>query len=306
MADLRDFLLRNPGPHSYATLVGRASRHGVRSALSSGEIVRLLPDHYALSVHAESWFVRTRAGLSWAGCSAAIDGLSALSVWGAAESPSRAHVVVAAGKHRPTPRWLDLRSASYPVDKWLSARGDPVVAPAHAVIRAHATAAPQDRAEVVYRAFRTRIVTGTTLLAALDATPRVRDRLAFLRTIEFAKGGIESFLEERAAATVLQGRAFQGLVRQHVVRTPDGPFRLDAFDPPTLTAIEFDGDGTHASAADRLEDLRRDVAVARLGILTLRFSYRDVIDRPEWCRESVTAVLGSRRGVPGVPTGPPT
>ncbi len=294
IADLRDFMLRNPGPHSYATIVGLASRHGVRNAVTAGEVVRVLPDQYASSVHAQSWTVRIRAGLAWTGSSAAIDGLSALYVWGAADPPSGVHLVVAEGHHRQAPSWLDLRTASYQVDRWLSTRGEAVVSPAHAVIRAHALAPPRDRAEVVYRAFRTRIVTGAVLRNALDATPRVRHRAALMRTIEFADAGVESFLEERAAVTVLQGRAFDGLVRQHLVRTDAGRFRLDAFDPTTLTAIEFDGDGTHASAPARLADLRRDVALARIGILTLRFSYRDITDRPDWCRESVTAVIGSR------------
>ena len=180
-ADLRDFLLRNPGPHPYATLVGLASRHGVRDAVNSGDIVRLLPDRYASSVHGDSWTVRTRAALSWAGSSAAIDGLSALTTWGAADPPSHTHIEVATGRHRPSPIWLKLRSASYPIDRWLTAQGDAVVAPAHAVIRAYAMAPPRDQAELVYRAFRTQIVTASVLRAALDATPRVRGRGALLR-----------------------------------------------------------------------------------------------------------------------------
>ncbi len=294
MSDLRDFILRNPGPHSFATVVNLASRHGVRDAVRTGELVRLLSDHYASSVHAESWIVRARAALSWAGASAAIDGLSALCVWGAADPPSGAHIMVAHGGHRPSPDWLDLRTASYPVDRWMSAHGEAVVSPAHAVIRAHAVAPPRDRAELVYRAFRARIVTGPDVRAALAATPRVRARAALLKTVEFAEEGVESFLEERAAETVLKGRAFDALVRQHVVRTELGRFRLDAFHPPTLTAIEFDGDAAHGSMPSRVADLRRDVELARIGILTLRFSYRDVIDRPQWCREGIAAVIGSR------------
>ena len=294
MANLRDFALRNPGPHSYATIVALASRHGVRDAVRSGEIVRVLPDRYSSSVHAESWSVRTRAALSWAGPWAAIDGLSALSVWGAADPPEGTHIVVVKGAHRPSPCWLDLRTAAYRVDRWITTTGEAAVVPAHALIRAHARAVPRDRAELVYRAFRARIVTGPAVMSALDATPRVRGSVALRRTLAFAETGVESFLEQRAAATVLKGEAFDGLVRQHVVRTESGRFRLDAFDALTLTAIEFDGDGAHGSAESRHADVRRDVALARLGILTLRFTFRDVVDRPDWCRESLEAVIRSR------------
>jgi len=296
MATLRDFVLRNPGPHSYATLVALASRHGVGDAVRAGELVRLLPDRYASSVHAESWLVRTRAALAWAGPSAAIDGLSALSVWGGVERPTTTHVVVAHGAHRPSPGWLDLRSAAYPVGRWLSAAGEQVAAPAHAVIRAHAVAVPRDRSEIVYRAFRAGVVTGPAMRGALDVTPRVRGRAALTRTIEFAEAGVESFLEEQAAVTVLNGIRCDRLIRQHVVRTDAGRFRLDAFDPQTLTAIEFDGGAAHAPAAARHADVRRDVALARLGILTLRFTYRDVMERPAWCRDAVETVLDSRGG----------
>jgi very-short-patch-repair endonuclease len=106
--------------------------------------------------------------------------------------------------------------------------------------------------------------------------------------------GSESYLEVHATARVFVGRRFRGLLRQHVVSAGGKRYRLDMYDALSMTAIELDGATYHAGISQWQRDLRRDADLAALGILTLRFSYQDLTERPEWCRSTTLNVLQLR------------
>jgi very-short-patch-repair endonuclease len=107
--------------------------------------------------------------------------------------------------------------------------------------------------------------------------------------------GAESFLEVHAMQEVFVGAGFAGLLRQHVVDTGERRYRLDLYDPRSMTAIETDSAQFHSSVTHWQRDIRRDADLAALGILTLRFSYWDLFERPEWCRDRTLEVMLRRR-----------
>ena len=254
MKDLREQVLPRARPFTYAALCAVASRHGVGRAIQRGEIVRVLPDLYASAVHADSWAVRARAAIAWAGP----------------------------------------QTYAVPFGWW---QGDvPAAMPEYAVVQAYGRASPDARAEIVYSAFRSRAVSAASIGRALARMPRVRARAGLEARVAYAADGVESYLEERGLRHVLTGASFQHLLRQHRVFVEGKRFRVDVYDPETSTAFELDGAGAHASFEQRRADVERDALLAGVGIQTVRFTYRDVIDRPKWCRGVALRVMTDRGG----------
>lgn len=302
--ELSDHLLRVPGPHRYACLTAQVSPATVRRAVAAGELTRLLPDLYAHPLHAQSWSVRMAAALAWAPPGSAVDGSSALWLRGVGPCPDRAHIAVRPGRHRSTPAWLTLRTLP---DPWptsgtraaLVGCGDvavthPVIDAPLAVVRAWTVAPTTRRAEIVYAAVRAGAVAPEQIMAALHGR-RVPDRRGLVRVVASAGRGAESYLEELTARDVLYGPQFREVVFQHRVVAGGARYRLDAFHPPTLVAFESDGDGIHLRPDSVVADRLRDAALAAEGITVVRFGYRDVRERPGWCRAIALAAIASRR-----------
>ncbi len=72
-------------------------------------------------------------------------------------------------------------------------------------------------------------------------------------------------------------------------------YRIDQAYPTERVAVELDGEAFHSSREQRERDRRRDVALALLGWLTLRFSYRRLTSDAAGCQRELLAVLASRR-----------
>ena len=87
-----------------------------------------------------------------------------------------------------------------------------------------------------------------------------------------------------------------GLVRQHLVRFPDGEVvALDWAFPNERLDFEFDGDETHGTHRGSKRDLLRDKTLRRLGWTVRRFTYVDVKHRPAWVTSEILAMLAAAR-----------
>lgn len=280
---------------TWTELAEIASESAVRRLTASGGLIRVLPGVYAAPLHAESFHVRAHAALIWAGADAAISGLGALFLWGILdEPPDRIEIMVRHGWHKRAPGWLKARRATFPVDVQ-SLSGLVVVSAADAVIQGYSAVTSGQRAEVVYSAARRRLTTADALIAAMARTPRVRARKSLEQRVVGLLLGVESYLEERGHRDVFNTAEFAHLIWQHEVVIEGYRYRLDLYDPTTRTAIELDGGEHHGSTPDRQRDVNRDARLATIGILTLRFTYWDIVERPEWCREVVRDTLAARR-----------
>ena len=60
-------------------------------------------------------------------------------------------------------------------------------------------------------------------------------------------------------------------------------------------AVELDGAAYHGAPRQRERDLRRDAALARLGIVTVRYGHPTLFHEPDAVREEVRSVLETRR-----------
>jgi very-short-patch-repair endonuclease len=148
---------------------------------------------------------------------------------------------------------------------------------------------------MVYRAVRQGLATPGEISEVAASLGSVRGRRALVATVAAAAAGSESFLETVALRTVFVPKEFAGFIRQHRLRADGVSYRLDMYDPATRTAVELDGAIAHEGTGHRARDVRRDARLASIGIVTLRFVYRDLTERPAWCREMVVRTI-ARRG----------
>lgn len=288
-------LASDTAPRTFAELCEEVHPRTITRGLHSGELTRLVPDQYCLSLHADSWIMRSRAAVEWAGPHAALTGLAALAVCGYSPEPiDLIQVAVPKWRHRSGPPWIRVRSLTMPFPLTIWAPRTAITKPDLALVLGYGQVPQRRRASFVHGAVRAGLVSPTTmddLARTLTRIPAKRDLLERLRLI---KAGAESYLEERGMTTVFTGSEFEAMVYQHRVRVRGESFRVDAFHMPTLTAFELDGDGTHDGTEYRTRDLRRDALLSTAGIATVRFSRRSVFENPQWCREVALETIEAR------------
>lgn len=292
---ISEIVAARPRAFTYRELIALGSERRVRSAVIRGEVVRLLPNAYVAAVHADSFAARADAALLWAGPAAAVSGTAALFVWRLVEDlPGKVEIMLPHPTHLRAQPWLSVRRrvrmpATTRVD------GLTVLAPTAALLAGYGRLPEHLRADALYRAVRSGLVTVEGIGVELRLTPRVPERRALERRVAAAAAGAESYLEEHGLTRVFANSDFSSMVRQHRIRTATGSVRLDMYDPESQVAIELDGARFHDGAQSRLRDIRRDAELARLGIQTVRLSYRDMVERPDWCRSTVLDVMAARR-----------
>lgn len=91
---------------------------------------------------------------------------------------------------------------------------------------------------------------------------------------------LESWLERRAAEIVGDSQLPEG--RWQVWSTPDGrATRVDLFYDFAALVVEFDGHGSHATRRERQADAERMARLTAQGMCVLRFTYDDIVERPD-------------------------
>lgn len=293
-ADVYETLRHHPIAVTRPELVALSSVARVRTALSRGDIVRLLPNAYVAAEHVESWAARADAALSWAGPGAMLAGRSALFAWTLlAESPPLVDLILPRNRHMNAPAWLKIRRAAYAIDP-ISVAGLAAAPISFAIAQGYADMSENERSDAVFGAIARGMTTTQALRHAIAVMPRVRQRRSLDARIAAAEEGAESWLEEHSLRSVFTGHEFDRFVRQHRVVREGRRYRLDMYEPFTRTCVELDSYTWHSREEQRLRDIRRDADLAALGILTVRIASRDLTERPEWCRAIVRDVLAAR------------
>jgi very-short-patch-repair endonuclease len=86
-----------------------------------------------------------------------------------------------------------------------------------------------------------------------------------------------------------------GLRWQVPVPVGDRTIYLDAYDEIGRINFELDGRKYHSSVLDRERDLRRDAALAAMGIMVVRFTHGRLVREPDEVRVQVVAAMAARR-----------
>lgn len=294
LQDLLAYVKHEVRSYSCQELEHVASRQSLRTAVSHGTLVKLFAGIYVTAECQDSFTARAHAALRWAGPHSALGGSAALVLWGGLEhAPATIQVIVPHGTGLRPPPWVRLTRAGYPYTtaSWQSTS---LVTADFALIQAYGALPAHERDGAVYRCVQRGLFTPQMLSDALDIMPRVRLRNRLRFTVNAALNGAESVLEQQGVSTVFACPELSGLIQQHRVRVDKKRYRCDFYDAATRTAIELDGAAYHGDVDARVRDIQRDAVLASIGILTVRFGYRDVMDRPDWCRARLIEILRQR------------
>jgi very-short-patch-repair endonuclease len=294
-------LLGPDGVCTSAELTRRVDRHTVAAWVADRRLFRPHPGVLVLPSMATEW--RTRAKAAVLSTRGVLSHRSGLAVWGRAPREGTIHVSVPANRRAACRRGLVVHRVQQ-LDADLVG-GLPVTGLPRALVDAwgHAhsgTGSARDvevaRAAVI-GALRDRHVRIRDVRSALEGRRTLPGRASLDRLVRLVERGCESELEIWGVSEVLTGPGMPAFVQQHRVALPSGTARLDAAVPELRLAVEMDGAAFHGSAADRERDIRRDVALAALGWVVLRFSYRRLTREPDACRREILAVCRARAAV---------
>jgi hypothetical protein len=161
------------------------------------------------------------------------------------------------------------------------------------------SASVDEAVDWICRAVGRRVTTSERLLAALAGRPRARWRKDLRLALGDVAGGGRSVLELRYITGVERDHGLPTAQRQVSFDAGGRSGQLDNLYEEERLAVELDGRAYHP-AEQRWADNRRDSALAALGIMTVRYSWTDVAERPCTVAAEVAALL-SLRGAPTTP-----
>ena len=98
----------------------------------------------------------------------------------------------------------------------------------------------------------------------------------------------------KARREAFVGGAFQAFEWQAEILLPGRKAVADMLHRESKVVAELDGARFHGTEHSRQNDVNRDIDLAAAGYLTVRFTWRDICERPAWCRERLLAVVSSR------------
>jgi len=300
VVDLRD-VMGPDGVQRIAVLAARTSSSSVTRWLGAGRLARPLPHVVVLPECAQRW--RTRVVAAVLSSDGVLSHHTALSVWGLAAEADAVHVSIDARRRAPD-RVRQLTVHRVTELSGTQRDGLVVTPPARTLVDAWGQANsgrrglryPHVARSAVITAVRDRLAGVAAIRRELDRRPQLAARAALTDLLELVAGGAHSELEIWGVQQVLDVPGLPPCRQQHRVALPHGVALLDAAWPEVRLAVELDGAAFHGSAEAREQDLRRDAALAALGWLTLRFSYRRLTREPAACRAEIAAVHRQRQG----------
>ena len=291
-----DQAILHPWVAAWDELVPFYGEHHVRRAVDVRQIARIARDLYAPVTFMGTMAVRAEAALKATRSLGAITGMGALFLAGLIdEVPPR--VVIAVDRHHHVtraPQGTAFYRCVAQVPVWMR-DGLPIAEPAWALLHAMREQSATQRLDSALTVLAHRDIDAAEVAGVVKASPYAKGRRELIKALALHGQGIESPLEYRGMRDVLTGPEFAHLERQVRVEVDGVRYRLDSFDPDALVAIEFDGKRYHQTPERWEADRARDLALASVGIHTVRLTYRMVVGSPELCRARVLAVLRARR-----------
>jgi Transcriptional regulator, AbiEi antitoxin len=138
-----------------------------------------------------------------------------------------------------------------------------------------------------------RRTTPDRLLGAMAARPRVRRRKILLAALGDARIGVQSILEHGYLYRVERPHGLPAGTHQRRTRSAESSRYEDVRYEEYGVIVELDGQQAHPDG-ERWRDTRRDNSNASSGLITLRYTYADVMERPCEIADEVARALASR------------
>jgi len=299
-SDLVAWARSQGGVFTRSEALSRFGSHIVEDALRAGALVRVFPSTYALPELANHRDTQRRAALTHRP-DAALGGLDALDLWALLDREVSAGPIqmVTDPKHR---------ESMFPMLRVSRRKGfrneapDVVVRNGMRVTRLERTIIdswPQlpalDRRAPALVAVRERRTTGERLLDALAASGRVVGAAEMRHTFGLIAAGCHSPLELWGHEHVFGSGELRRATCQVRMRTRNGIVYVDRYYEDEMLAVELDGAAYHGAPGQRERDIRRDAALAALGIQTIRFGHPRLFRDPAGVRAETLDVLAMRR-----------
>lgn len=269
-------------------------------AVRAGQLVPVFPGVAVEPTRVADPATRRRAALACAGDGAVLSHTSALAVWRLPTTTSGdVHLTTGPGRRLRVPGIVAHRRAGFVAEPPLVVvrDGTPVTRIERSLVDAWPLATADAQRAPLLHAIGERMTTPERVTEELAHTPRRFDREGLRDLLRRVASGCRSELELWGHDHVFTGPGMPVLQRQVRMALGSRVVYLDVYHPETRTNIELDGAKWHASPEQRERDLRRDAALATLGILVVRFTHDRLVREPDQVRREVLAILAARPGV---------
>lgn len=294
--EIRALLDRYGGVVTRAQLSAVLPVHIVDHAVTSGALRRLFPRTYTVPELGDDPQIRRRGALRYAGEEAALSHTSGLLAW---EVP----VPVEGAVHIVTDRSCRLRHGGGLVvhhrqgfvcrpPEVLLRDGLNVVRLEGCLVDSWPLLSPLERRAPVISTVQSRRTTAARVLTQLARAPKLTGHAELAELLHLLELGCHSELEIWGHRQVFDSPLMPPVRRQRPVSLGTRTVYLDVAYEEEMVAVELDGFAYHAN---RDSDQRRDLALAALGWLTLRFSHRRLHEETEAVRRELRATLETRR-----------
>lgn len=295
---LAAFLEANRHAFSRAELVGGWSRCALDTAVRHGRAARVLPGVYAAQQHVQQPQVLGEAILLWAPRTLVTGRLALHLYTPTLPQPPVADVIATNGDTLHPPPWVRVHQTGLPRESG-SPGGVDAATPGRALLDAWRYAPPADRRSLLWEALWAKVCTWRQLKRELDRAARVAGRRDLERVLGWFAEGATTPLEVRAKHETFADARFRELEWQVPVVLPSRRVTLDALHRRAMVAVELDGDRYHSTRRARDDDRERQTDLTAAGFVVLRFGWKDITRRAEWCRERLLATVAGRLARPG-------
>jgi very-short-patch-repair endonuclease len=256
-------------------LAAGLGRGAIRHRLDTGEFTRLFRGVFAIGRIAVSPRGWARAALLAVGPDAVLSHRSAAFVWGLADPPPTVHVSVPGRRLRPRPNLAPHTVALYLPNEVRNRDGLRVTSPLRTL---RDLRRDDDLERLAAEAHLKRLAEPRELAALVPGHAPTRSKL------------------ERAMRRIVNAAGLpQPLVNHHVAGR-----ECDFVWPRERVVAETDGWGAHGDRRSFEDDRARDAALAALGYIVVRFTWRQLVERPLLVAARLAQVLAVRvAAVPG-------
>jgi hypothetical protein len=276
----------------------------VDDAVNAGAVIAIHPGVYALHASAKDRRIRLVAAVVYT--DGLISHIDALDIWELLPPPpyfglasdAPVHISLCDPAHPTRCPGLVVHRRSDTVMSACARRrqGLPVTSLERAVIDSWPLLPAAEQRVPVITALRQRRTTAKRLDTELDRTPHQACAGVIRSIVCLVAAGCQSELELLGHHRVFTDPRLPTARAQVRVRLRNGAVvYLDRYFEAEMVAVELDGAAFHGSSQQRERDVRRDTALAALGIVTVRLTHQRLVSDPEGVIQELLTVLWVRR-----------
>lgn len=244
----------------------------------------ITPGVYAVHRIPIDWMARAWTGVLIGGEQAQVGGWAAAHLHGFAAEPRLIQIWVRKTPPRPRPGLFFRRDG---LERRPSRDDLPRTGVVDTVLDVCERADADGIATLIVDACNRTTVTTDDLRDAVERRATLGRRAMIRECLEAAAGGAESALERRFLRDVIEAH---GLPMPHLQSWTSNASRVDALLAEYGVVIELDGRKGHIGTG-AFRDLRRDNRHQTQGLLTLRYGWDDVVNRPCEVARQIALVL---------------